>query len=89
MDDQTKRTTFCKPENADALENGWTVGGDALENAWKVEIGNENNNQTHCTSLTRQMHPRQMTHYNYKEQNISHFPFSKKENLGFVCKLFK
>ena len=46
----------------DALENVWNVGGDALENAWKVEIWNGNDNQTHYTSLTHQMNPRQMTH---------------------------
>ena len=44
----------------DALENVWNVGGDASENAWKIEIWNGNDNQT-CTSLTGQMHPRQMT----------------------------
>ena len=46
----------------DALENVWNVRGDALENDWKVEIWNGNDNQTHCTYLTRQMHPRQMTY---------------------------
>ena len=46
----------------DFLENVWNVGGDASENAWKVEIWNGNDNQTHCTSLTSQMYPRQMTH---------------------------
>ena len=66
----------------DVLENVWNIGGDTLENAWKVEIWNGNDNQTHCAPKTNDT---------LESLRTKHKPlfFFKKENLGFVCKLFK